>query len=360
MSHDLRVWVTGESVGHSTDGLEPANSDQHDPPATATDAATPANRSDQEPRRDREPRPCSVSDPMLQLVYHNLDRQYLALDEQIRHAVIDGITAAAVHGMRTASRRMRATLKVFRELLPRAARRHFTGELAWFAGELGRVRDLDVQCTTLEHDIAAAPAAASANFEPYLARLRADRELAVEQCRATLCSERAARMLGEFAAFLAAEPSPAALRRWADLGAREGAMQFALRARKRLRKLGRRAQHDGAPAQLHGLRIRCKRFRYLLECFDPVCGDRLRRAVHAVRKLQDTLGRYQDAHIAKQRLADERARLGTDAQIAAAMPLQAIARARDADADAARGQFHEDWRAFERRVTKKKLRKLFR
>jgi hypothetical protein len=42
------------------------------------------------------------------------------------------------------------------------------------------------------------------------------------------------------------------------------------------------------------------------------------------------------------------------------MPLQAIARARDADAEAARQQFREDWCAFERRVTKKKLRKLFR
>jgi CHAD domain-containing protein len=59
---------------------------------------------------------------------------------------------------------MRATLRVFRELLPNTPRRHFTGELAWFAGELGRVRDLDVQCTTLERDIAALPAAESARF----------------------------------------------------------------------------------------------------------------------------------------------------------------------------------------------------
>jgi hypothetical protein len=34
-------------------------------------------------------------------------------------------------------------------------------------------------------------------------------------------------------------------------------------------------------------------------------------------------------------------------------------RARDAEADAARRQFREDWLTFERRVTRKKLRKLF-
>ena len=349
MSHNPGDPVKAESIEHWADGLEPANSDQHEAPAPPAQSTPPS----------REPRPCSADGPLLQLVYHNLDRQYLALDAQIRQARSDGITVAVVHGMRTASRRMRATLRVFRELLPNRPRHHFTGELAWFAGELGRVRDLDVQCTNLERDIAARPAAESARFEPYLERLRADRELAARQCGATLGSERAAKLLEDLAAFLAAEPSPAALRRWSDLGAREGALQFALRARKRLRKLGKRAQDDGTPSHLHKLRIRCKRFRYLLECLEPVCDDRLRRTVHVVRKVQDTLGCYQDAHVARQRIADERARSGSDAQVTGLL-LQEISRARDADADAARRQFHEDWRAFEHRVTKKKLRKLLR
>jgi CHAD domain-containing protein len=222
------------------------------------------------------------------------------------------------------------------------------------------VRDLDVQCATLERDICQASAAESASFEAYLARLRADRDVAVEECRATLGSGRVAKLLDELAAFLAAGPSPAAARRWADLGARDGALQFALRARKRLRRLGRRAQHDGTPSRLHRLRIRCKRFRYLLECCEPVCDERLRRTVHDVRKLQDTLGRYQDAHVASQRIADERLRSGRDAGIAPGLPLQEmIVRARDAEADAARRQFREDWLTFERRATRKKLRKLF-
>jgi CHAD domain-containing protein len=253
---------------------------------------------------------------------------------------------------------MRATLKIFRDLLPSGPRRHFAAELAWLAGELGRVRDLDVQCATIEHDIAAA-AATSASFGPYLARLRQDRDAAVQVLATALRSVRVQTLLSDFAAFLDAEPSPAARRRWADLGACDGATEFGLRARRRLRKLARRAEDDPAPERMHTLRIRCKRFRYLLECFEPICDDRLREHVQLVRKLQDTLGEYQDAHVGMERLSAELAALGDSEQdVATKAPLLELLQAREQDAIGARKRFRKEWLAFERRVTKKKLRKL--
>jgi CHAD domain-containing protein len=331
-------------------GPEAANSDRHDAPGASTDAATATE--------GRPARPCSADDSILQLVYCNLDRQYAAFEQQVRRARAEGITVAGVHGMRTASRRMRATLKIFRDLLPRGPRRHFAAELAWFAGELGRVRDLDVQCATIEHDIAAA-AAASARFGPYLARLRQDRDAAAQVLASALRSVRVHTLLSDFAAFLDAEPSAAARRRWADLSARDGATEFGLRARRRLRKLERRANDDPAPERMHALRIRCKRFRYLLECFEPICDDRLREHVQVVRKLQDTLGEYQDAHVAIERISADLAALGDSEQDGTAKaPLLELSQAREQDAAAARKRFRKEWLAFERCVTKKKLLKL--
>jgi CHAD domain-containing protein len=340
--------------GNAGDGErvpEAANSNQHHTPVVSADADATAAPS-------RPARPCSSEDSILQLVYCNLDRQYAAFEQQVSHARASGITVAGVHGMRTASRRMRATLKIFRDLLPRGPRRHFAAELAWFAGELGRVRDLDVQCATIEHDIAAA-AATSSRFEPYLARLRKERDAAAQALAIALRSVRLQTLLAEFAGFLDAEPSPAARRRWADLGAPDGATEFALRARQGLRKLARRTEEDPAPERMHALRIRCKRFRYLLECFEPICDDRLREYVQLVRKLQDTLGEYQDAHVAMQRISDELAKLaGTESDDTGRAPLLEMSQAREQDAAAARKRFHKEWLAFERRVTKKKLRKL--
>jgi CHAD domain-containing protein len=328
-----------------------ANSDDHDTSAPSANAAAglaPA----------RQARSCTADDSILQLVYCSLDRQYAAFEQQVRQARSNGITVAGVHGMRTTSRRMRATLKMFRDLLPRDSRRQFARELAWFAGELGRVRDLDVQCATIERDIAAAGAAA-ARFEPYLARLRKERESAAQTLGVALRSVRVQSLLADFAAFLDAEPSPAAKRRWADLGAKDGAMEFALRARKRLRKVARRADREPVPERMHALRIRCKRFRYLLECFEPICDDRLREHVQVVRKLQDTLGEYQDAHVAMQRISAELATFGSAESDAAARALLVeMSQVREQDSVAARRRFDKEWQAFERQV-KKKLRKLF-
>jgi CHAD domain-containing protein len=167
-------------------------------------------------------------------------------------------------------------------------------------------------------------------------------------------------LLTDFAAFLDSEPSPAARRRWADVGAREGACKFAVRERKRLRKLARRTDEAPDPERMHTLRIRCKRFRYLLECFEPIANGLLRGYVQIVRRLQDALGEYQDARVAMRRISEELALLGDAATgEAQTAPLLEMSRAREQDAVAARRRFDKEWQLFERRVTKKNLRKLF-
>src|SRR5215208_7782919 len=50
-----------------------------------------------------------------------------------------------VHDTRVAMRRLRSTLRVFGKLLDRPATGHVDGELKWFAGLLGEVRDCQVQ-----------------------------------------------------------------------------------------------------------------------------------------------------------------------------------------------------------------------
>jgi CHAD domain-containing protein len=82
--------------------------------------------------------------------------------------------------------------------------------------------------------------------------------------------------------------------------------------------------------------------------------------VQIVRRLQDALGEYQDARVAMRRISEELALLGDAATgEAQTAPLLEMSRAREQDAVAARRRFDKEWQLFERRVTKKNLRKLF-
>jgi CHAD domain-containing protein len=86
------------------------------------------------------------------------------LDELCAQAVVVGAgdDPEAVHKMRVATRRLRAALRVFEDMLPPSAA-ELGRELRWLAGALGAVRDLDVQIHSLgeaSQTLQAAPEAA--------------------------------------------------------------------------------------------------------------------------------------------------------------------------------------------------------
>src|SRR5262245_12274717 len=66
----------------------------------------------------REPRPCRPKDPILVLVYRALDASFDAQQRELSR-VWAGDTATGVHRMRMATRRTRAVLRTFRDILPR-------------------------------------------------------------------------------------------------------------------------------------------------------------------------------------------------------------------------------------------------
>jgi CHAD domain-containing protein len=347
-------------------------------PAEPREPAAAANASDFAGREPRPAvRPFAPKDTMLQLVYHNLDRQLAVLGRELHTATTRGITVESVHALRTALRRIRALLRIFRRMLPKSPRRRLNGEIAWLARKLGAVRDLDVQCVTIERDRQAEasspgdqppqspddqpPQSSPSDVDRYLRRLIAERDVAAARVLQTLQGSRVQSLLAEFRAFLDREPSAAAVRRWSDLDAVEGARDFSIRALRRVRKLGRRVARDaGSPDRMHDLRIRCKRFRYLLESLAPICGDRLHRAIGLTRRLQETLGDYQDARVAIRRLDDEIAVTGGGESSATGSTLAIMRRAREQDAGAAAEAFRQGWREFEAGVTKRRVRKRIR
>lgn len=307
------------------------------------------------PRR-RAVRPCGPADPLLTLVYHDLDRQFDALQIALSELNCDD-SIGAVHRARNATRRLRGTLKVFRDLLPDPPVRRLRSELSWLAEVLGGVRDLDVHRARLDDGLSRLPATATADLEPYLRHVEQEHSERVHALEGALASERFARLSAGFAAFLDREPSRMALRH-SPGACDDGAAEYAVPALRKLRRTGRRIDRHSPPEELHRLRIRCKRLRYQLESFEPAYGDRLRRVVRNLKRLQDSLGVHLDATVAAHRLRAFVASDGaSELRPASRRAVRQLSELEAGNAKASLKSFRHDWKRFEARVRPKKLKR---
>ena len=206
-----------------------------------------------------------------------------------------------IHQMRVAARRMRAALRLFGDLLPPDRAEHLNAELRWIAGQLGHVRDLDVQLRRL-HDTATGLQLESA-LEPYIAWLNDERHQAVDALQAALNS---ARFMDLVEALHAVStwtlPAAAAAVLHDDVPPRLKRVFKAFR--KRATRLRPKAPSDA----FHRVRIRAKRLRYAAEFFAPLYGKPAQKFIKRLTRVQDVLGELQDSVVAAERIKNAVAR----------------------------------------------------
>jgi len=203
-----------------------------------------------------------------------------------------------LHDMRVATRRLRAALDLFTEVLPTRSR-HFRGELGWLAGVLGDVRDLDVQ---LEVQAAMVKPGQEGVWADLTALLTRQRDAARTALLAALDSVRWERLVSGMSAMVLQGPfrRSGATR----LAAVVAVPDLICSRHAAVVKAARRAKRSGEAADFHRLRIRCKRLRYSLEFGAELYDGRTNRYTRQLTKLQNQLGLMQDAEVAITRLAD--------------------------------------------------------
>ncbi len=256
---------------------------------------------------DLGPTEISEASTMGELAFAVLRRQLAVLREKEPGTRL-GEDPEELHDMRVATRRLRAALALFAEVLPVRAK-VFREELGWLGRVLGAVRDLDVQQEGLA-DMAAATAGWSAGARPEdhdpLAELSAllghERDTARAEMLAALDSVRWERLARGLSVMVQQGPArrSVATREPAVIGMPD----LVVVRHDKVAKAAKRAKKSGVVSDFHRLRIACKRLRYALEFSSEVYGGRTARFVRQLTALQDELGLMQDAEVASNRLAE--------------------------------------------------------
>ena len=226
---------------------------------------------------------------LAEVAYASLRRDFLRLVEHEPIARL-GEDIEGVHQMRVATRRLRAALDTFQDILPSelADQRK---ELRWLGRSLGEARDLDVQ---RERFALAAPLIgrkAAKEIEAIFDERQARARGAV---LAAFDSDRYVAMTEAMSDLLRAGPVPGR----GDEQALKAALPLIQSPRRRARDSGSAVKATSPDSDYHALRLKVRDLRYVLEFFSPLGGEPAEAYIRQVTRLQTLLGDHQDAVIA--------------------------------------------------------------
>jgi CHAD domain-containing protein len=251
----------------------------------------------------------------------------------------------ALHDMRVAIRRMRAALRVLESGAGTRVRTHLRSELRWLGRVLGAVRDLDVQLENLQRHGSSLPGTYREALEPFrrhLQDLRADRRA---NLLSALDSPRYVRLLVRLEAFAASKPTRLRGKAAADyqpLG--KDAAVLVERAFRHLRVAGKETGATVAPEQLHNLRLRTKRARYLLGFLADITGKPGRRLTKRLIRVQDLLGVISDSVVSASLVCHYLDECVTKTAASTNLALQEVAQASLRHSEASRQDFPKAWK----------------
>jgi CHAD domain-containing protein len=196
-----------------------------------------------------------------------------------------------VHQARVATRRLRADLRTMRPLLRRDVVEPLREDLAWVGARLGAVRDLDV--LTEEVQQAAVDAGGSLDLSPVLALIERHRADARRELSAAMTTDRYTDIIVRLERATAVPPLGADV----DPGirARKVARRLLKRSWGRLERLATAVDDSSPPEQWHEIRKKAKGTRYAAELLEPLLGTPAKKLGVAAKRIQDELGRSNDA-----------------------------------------------------------------
>lgn len=284
-----------------------------------------------------------------------------ALSTQVRavrelDALVRRAEPEAVHQMRVATRRLRATLRNFGKVVDRDATADLGAELRWLSGVLAVARDQEVVAQRVEAMLRDTPA--DQVLGPVAAQLT--RQFAREQAEAharvlaELETDRYYALLDALDGLVADPP----LTRLATRRGRDTLPNLVGRSARRVDRAiaaADRAPHGSErEVALHQARKAARRARYAAETVEPLLGRTARRTARRFKRVQTVLGDHHDAVRTRSFLRNLGAQAHTEGRNGFTFGLW---HEREAQAAArAEAELPEMWRAASRRKQRRWMR----
>lgn len=210
-----------------------------------------------------------------------------------------------VHEMRVAIRRIRCALRLLSPYYKPSLVRAFKGQLQQLAWSLGAVRDLDVLIDDVSAYQTRIGSEARAALQPAVDRLNERRQQARGELNHHLDGRSHRRFVKDFGQFLMSPEDLETPLELAEVTPTQVQHLLPVLIYQRLAAV-RAYQPVLATADAvtrHALRIKLKQLRYALELFVDVLTHDINEYVDEIKKLQDFLGKMNDAHTARDYLS---------------------------------------------------------
>jgi CHAD domain-containing protein len=202
-----------------------------------------------------------------------------------------------IHQVRVSTRRLRAVIRLFAPYLSAIKPREIDRELKWISSQAGKVREIDVIEDLARERAREVAAPLARSLDPLWEELRNRRQHLVDELTASLESRRFKTLCDRLG-------SPVPITVQGDAAFASAVCDLAAPIVKSMIRQGERLPEDPRPADLHKLRVRAKRCRYALETMTGLGDKRIENVLAKLEDIQDILGRYHDAVVASQWIAE--------------------------------------------------------
>jgi CHAD domain-containing protein len=227
---------------------------------------------------------------------------YLPVARANEAGIVADLDTEFLHDYRIALRKVRSVLSLFKGVYDPDQTLELKARFSALMAPTGRLRDLDVYLLDQQRFFELVPEAMRGGLEAMFGLLgerRAEAQAALAQhLRGKAYGKEIKTLAKLFAKRRKLMPGPNASRASHDFASEL--------IWKRYRRIGRIASGittTTPDAEIHELRIECKKLRYLMEFFGPVFPqDSLRSLLRSLKKLQDSLGLFNDLAVQQARL----------------------------------------------------------
>jgi len=210
-----------------------------------------------------------------------------------------------LHDFRVAVRRTRSALGQIKSIFPQETTSRFKKDLAFVGKSTNLLRDLDV-CLLKENTYKEAlPIILRGDIAPLFEHLKKMRLNALQEVITQLESKKYLQIMQNWESFIN-EPqvdSPVASK--AKIPIIDLAQKRIFKQYRGIVKAGNRIIENMEDEQLHALRIKCKKLRYLMEFFSSLFPrKKIRNLIKQLKKLQNNLGSLNDMYVQEKYLMD--------------------------------------------------------